>query len=179
LEGLGGALERGRDPGGDIGLDGGVNFGDGVTEGGSVGEVKGDGDGGELSEMLDGKGAEGGFGLGDCGERNERAEGGADVEGIEVVRVRLEGGEDFEDDAVLVGGGVDGGDLLGAVSVGECGFDLVGGDAEGGSAIALDFHKHLGVRDLEIGCDVDEAGDLAEAGFDARSGLVEEFEVWA
>ena len=179
MEGLGGALERGGDAGGDIGLDGGVNFGDGVTEGRAVGEVKGDGDGGELAEMLDGEGAEGGLGLGDCGEGDERAEDRAEVEGIEVLRLGLEGGEDFEEDAVLVGGGVDGGDLLGAVSVGESGFDLVGGDAEGGGAIALDFHKYLGVRDLEIGSDIDEAGDLAEAGFDARSGLVEEFEVWA
>ena len=129
--------------------------------------------------MLDGEGAEGGLGLGDCGEGDERAEDRAEVEGIEVLRVGLEGGEDFEDDAVLVGGGVDGGDLLGAVSVGEGGFDLVGGDAEGGGAIALDFDKDLGVSDLEIGGDIDEAGDLAESGFDFGGGLVEEFEVWA
>ena len=98
------------------------------------------------------------------GERHERSAPPFHVQALQRREVALELGQQLEDHPVLVVGGEDGRDLARAVGVVQRLLDLLGSDAQRGGALAIDLHVYLRVRDLEVGCDVLEAGQVAQLG---------------
>src|SRR5215813_2112349 len=96
LEGLGGALEAGADRGGQaqvvLGRFDGLY---GLAQGGAGGEVKGEGDGGELALVVDGQGGGGGGEVGECAQGRGGPVGRAHVDVLQRVRVLLELWRDF------------------------------------------------------------------------------------
>jgi len=90
--------------------------------------------------------------------------GGVDVEFGEDGGVFVETGKGFDEHIVLVDGGVDLGDFIVGVGVGEVVFDVSGIDVEVVGFISVDVDVPLGLVDAKI------AGDLAEFGIVSHLG---------
>ena len=111
-------------------------------------EIEADRDGRHLAEVGDGERADGGAQLGDGLQRNELTFAVAQVEqgersGVaEVFRLQ------FKNDGVLVGGGVNRGNLPRAKRAVEGLLNLLGVKTEGGRFVAVDIDDQLGAGDL-------------------------------
>jgi hypothetical protein len=77
-----------------------------------------------------------------------------DIQHLKDVGVELVLRQQLEDHQVVVGCRIDAGHLTRSVGAVEGVFDLVGGQAERGGAVAVDIDDHLGVGNLQIAIDI-------------------------
>ena len=142
-------------------------------------EVEADRDGGHLAEVGDGERADGRAQLGDGLQRDEFAFAISQVEQGErsgVAEVFL---LQLKNDGVLVGGGVNRGNLPRAKRAVEGLLNLLGVEAERGRFVAVDVDDQLRAGDLQVGADVDDSGHFAHALQDQRGGAVEFLQIGA
>ncbi len=81
---------------------------------------------------------------------------------MERVGIALKFRQQFHNHLVIVGGREDGGNLARAEGAVERVFDLLGGHAQGGRAVAIDIQRQLRAGDLQIAIDVRSGPDIAQ-----------------
>ena len=106
-------------------------------------------------------------------ERHQRTARGTHVEQRQRRRIGLVARRELQDHEVLVGRGIDGRDLARAVGVVERHLDRLRRDAERGGLLALDLHRDLGARDLQVARHVEQAGQRAQLLLDERRPVIE------
>ena len=131
LKDVSGSLHFSDDVGGEGGAGGPVDALDGGSEGDII-DVKEDVHGRQAVDAVDFERAGQLFHGSYRVEGNQSSRGGAEVELGEPGGVLVILGFDLEDGVVLVGGGVDGGEVGGAVGEGEGVLDIAGGEVEDG-----------------------------------------------
>ncbi len=134
-----------------------------VLDNGVGREIVGDGDRGELALVVDHQRRDRTLDLRHLRQRHLGVASAHDVDVGEVARVALVFAVDFQDHAVLVALGVDGGNLPLRERVVERVVDVLDAHAEAGGRRAVDADIGLQAALLAVGGDVDHAGHLLHA----------------
>ncbi len=119
-------------------------------------QVEGHGDGGQLSEVVDGERTGLAVGAHHRFQRHQRIVSRPQVELGERLGRALILRQHLQDHLVLVGGSVDHRNLACAVGAEERVLHLVRRDAQRDGAVAVDIHHHLRAGDLHVAADVHE-----------------------
>src|SRR4051794_31983556 len=108
--------------------------------------------------MRDGERSDAGPQLCERGDRDELALRAVHVDQVEPGGIALKARQQLHDDEVSINARVDRGDLARAVRIVEGRLDLLGGDAQGRGALAVDVHVEHRTGELQVAIDVDDTG---------------------